>query len=176
MNFRFDFAGNFLSSVNISRRIHCAANCSVEFFIDIPWFRYLANLHEYWIESRREALLSREALIVRAAEVQIHFSCCSFAHYLIGSGFRQVPRCRISTTANCCNADTDVAAAGATCGDSHGEEEFHNSNADERAGRSSGGRHLLAQCWDGPDGRCEEDVRRQRARTFFLRLILRDFK
>ena len=49
MNFRFDFAGNFLSPVNISRRVH-AANCSDEFFLDIPWFRYLANLHEYWIE------------------------------------------------------------------------------------------------------------------------------
>ena len=49
MNFRFDFAGNFLSPVNISRQIH-ASNCSDEFFMDIPWFLYFANLHEYWIE------------------------------------------------------------------------------------------------------------------------------
>ena len=47
------FAGNFLSPVNNSRRIHAAkisANSSDEFFTDIPWLRYIANLHEYWIE------------------------------------------------------------------------------------------------------------------------------
>ena len=49
MNFRFNFAGIFLSTVNISRRIH-TANCSIEVFMDIPWFCYLANLHGYWIE------------------------------------------------------------------------------------------------------------------------------
>ena len=43
INFSFDFAGNFLSPVNISRQIQ-AANCSFEFFMDISWFLYLANL------------------------------------------------------------------------------------------------------------------------------------
>ena len=49
MNFCFDFAGNFLSPVNISREIH-AANCSDEFFMDNLLLCYLANLHEYLIE------------------------------------------------------------------------------------------------------------------------------
>ena len=41
MNFRFDFAGNFLSPVNIYGEF------TLLIFMDIPWFRYLANLHEY---------------------------------------------------------------------------------------------------------------------------------
>ena len=52
LNVRFDFAGNFLSPVNISWRIH-AVNCSDQFFMDIPWFRCLANLHEYWTRIER---------------------------------------------------------------------------------------------------------------------------
>ena len=40
INFSFDFAGNFLSPVNISD----------ELFMDTSWFRYLANLHEHLIE------------------------------------------------------------------------------------------------------------------------------
>ena len=90
MNFRFNFARNFLSPVNISRRIH-AANCSSEFFMDIPWFRYLANLHEYWIE-RLSSFIN-----FRTAEVPIHFPCRSIVLYLMC--FRQLPRCRISTPA-----------------------------------------------------------------------------
>ena len=38
-----------------------------------------------------------------------------------------------------CNADADVAAAGATCWDGRGEEEVHKSDADEHAGRGRGG-------------------------------------
>ena len=94
MNFRFDFAGNFLSPVNISRRIH-AANCFDDFswtflgLMDIPWSGYLANLHEYRIE-RLSSFTD-----FRAAEVPIHFPCRSIEHYLIC--FRQLPHCRIST-------------------------------------------------------------------------------
>ena len=35
-----------------------------------------------------------------------------------------------------------MAVAGAACGDGRGEEEVHNSDADERAGRGRGVRHL----------------------------------
>ena len=52
MKFRFRFAGKFSIVCEYfpgPLRIH-AANFPDEFFMDISWFHYLANLHEYWIE------------------------------------------------------------------------------------------------------------------------------
>ena len=57
--------------------------------MDIPWLRYLANLHEYWIKR----LPSFTNFL--AAEVPIHFPCRSIEHYL--TCFRQLPRYRILT-------------------------------------------------------------------------------
>ena len=60
--------------------------------MDIPWFRYLTILHEYlWSRD------SHRNVNFHAAEVPIHFPCRIIAHYLIC--FRQVPRCRIFSTA-----------------------------------------------------------------------------
>ena len=106
--------------------------------MDIPWFRYLANLHEYWIE-RLSSFTD-----FRAAEVPIHFPCRSIAHYLIC--FRQLPRCRIST-----NADADVAAAGATCGDGAAKKRSTTATPTSTWDVAAAG----ATCWDG---RGEEDV------------------
>ena len=76
--------------MNISRRIH-AATCSDVIFMDIPWSRYLANLHEYWIKR-----LSSPTDF-RAAEVTIHFPGRSIVHYSIC--LLHLPRCRILTPA-----------------------------------------------------------------------------
>ena len=67
--------------------------------MDIPWYHYLANLHEYWIESHhRETPVVHRFLRCRlSAEVPIQFACRCIARYLMC--FRQFPRCRISTPA-----------------------------------------------------------------------------
>ena len=123
MNIRFNFAGNFLSSVNIARRIY-AAKCSDEIFIKIPWFSYLANLHQCWIERFNHSPIF----------VPIPFPCRSIAHLsrIIWYAFRQLPRCRILTPA----MPTQTWAP--PVGTAAAKERSYNRDADELAGRGRG--------------------------------------
>ena len=112
----------------------------------IPWFRYLANLHEYGIE--RLSSFTKFC----TAEVPMHFPCGSIEHHLIC--FLQLSLCRISTPAmptqtwprpTCGDGAAKkrsttatptsargVAAEGATCLDGHSKEDVHNGDDSER--------------------------------------------
>ena len=134
--------------------------------MDNPWFRYLTNLHEYWIE-RLPSFTD-----FRASEIPIHFPCRSISHYLIY--FRQPPRCRNSAPAmptqkwpwrappaaqpagtaaakkRSTRAARDVVAAGTSCGDGRGEEDVHNGDAGERWPPAPAGGSGGAGSWPRP--------------------------